>query len=204
MSNARRGRGCSYERMRHGPAPLEEALAIARFLREDTLMAQPVDRGRLELTGEAVPTPAEIQISSEGLGLGAFSVSANGQLVYQSGSTEGSQLIWFDRTGKQIGVLGDPAAYEDLELSPDGKRASVTQAGKGRDIWVYDVARDLRTRFTFDPADEWGSSWSPDGSRIVFNSNRRGHFYLFQKASSGAGTEEVLLEDNLDKFFPSW
>ena len=76
-------------------------------------------------------------------------------LAYQTGpAAAGSQLVWFDRTGKQIGVLGDPAVYSDLELSPDGKRASVSipaQAGT-RDIWLYDVARGLPTRFTFDPA----------------------------------------------------
>jgi Tol biopolymer transport system component len=66
------------------------------------------------------------------------------------------------------------------------------------------VARGLRTRFTFGPADELTSHWSPDGSRVVFNSNRKGHYDLYQKASSGAGTEEVLLEDNLDKYPGSW
>ena len=59
-------------------------------------------------------------------------------------------------------------------------------------------------RFTFDPADAVTSIWSPDGSRIVFNSNRKGHLDLYQKASSGAGTEEVLLEDNLEKYPTSW
>jgi Tol biopolymer transport system component len=66
------------------------------------------------------------------------------------------------------------------------------------------VARGLRTRFTFDPADQLTSIWSPDGSRIVFNSRRKGSLDLYQKAASGAGSEEVLLEDNLDKFPTSW
>ena len=59
---------------------------------------------------------------------------------------------WFDRTGKQIGVLGDSRAYADLELSPDQKRASVsTSSQAGADIWLYDVTRGLPTRFTFGP-----------------------------------------------------
>ena len=129
-------------------------------------------------------------------------------MAYQTGTAAGgSQLTWFDRTGKQIGILGDPAVYGDVELSPDGKRASVSipdQAGKGRNIWLYDVARGLKTRFTFDPAIDAQSIWSPDGSRVVFNSNRKGHFDLYQNASGGSGTEEVLLEDNLDKYPESW
>jgi eukaryotic-like serine/threonine-protein kinase len=178
------------------------------FLREMTLMAQPFDSRRLVFTGEAFPVAEEIQTQPGTPPYGVFSASGNGVLAYQTGTgAAGSQLVWSDRSGKQAGVLGDSARYADLELSPDGKRASVSipdQAGKGRDIWLYDVARALRTRFTFDPANELASIWSPDGSRVVFNSDRKGHLDLYQKASSGAGTEEVLLEDNLDKYPVSW
>jgi eukaryotic-like serine/threonine-protein kinase len=177
------------------------------FLRETTLMAQPFDARRLILTGDAFPIVEQIQTQGTPP-YGVFSASDNGVLAYQTGTaTGGSQLAWFDRTGKQMGVLGDPAPYTDLELAPDGKRASVSipdQAGKGRDIWFYDLGRGLRTRFTFGSADALTSLWSPDGSRVVFNSNRKGHYDLYQKASSGAGTEEVLLEDNLDKYPGSW
>jgi serine/threonine protein kinase len=178
------------------------------FLRETTLMAQPFDARRLALTGDSFPIAEQIQASQTVNPNGVFSASENGVLAYQTGAgTVGFQLVWFDRTGKQISALGDPARYSDLELSPDSKRASVSipdQAGKGRDIWLYDMARGLRTRFTFDPADEFTSVWSPDGSRVVFNSRRRGHLDLYQKASSGAGTEELVLEDDLDKYPTSW
>ena len=43
-------------------------------------------------------------------------------------------------------------------------------------------------------------TWSPDGKRIAFSSNRKGHFDIYQKDSSGAGSEELLLESNFDKF----
>jgi eukaryotic-like serine/threonine-protein kinase len=178
------------------------------FLRETSLMAHPFDRQRLVLTGDAFPIAEQIQTQAAGPPYGIFSASENGVLAYQTGTgAGGSQVVWFDRTGKQVGVLGDSAPYSDLELSADGKRASVNipdQAGKGRDIWLYDVARGLRTRFTFDPADELTSLWSPDGSRVVFNSRRNGHMDLYQKASNGAGAEEVLLQDNLDKYPVSW
>jgi Tol biopolymer transport system component len=113
----------------------------------------------------------------------------------------GSHLAWFDRTGKNTGKLGD-AASNDIELSPDGKRAFVS--GADRDIWIYDTVRSLRTRFTFDPATEASPIWSPDGSRVVFASNRKGRFDLYQKASDGSGKEEVLLEDSLEKSPTSW
>ena len=178
------------------------------FLRETTLMAQPFDAQRLVLTGDAFPIAENIRNSATTNPAGIFSASENAVLVYQTGTaTAGDQLLWLDRTGKQMGALGDATLYSDLELSPDGKRASISitdQAGKGRDIWFYDVARGLRTRFTFGPGTALTSIWSPDGSRIVFNLNRKGHLDLYQRSSSGAGTEEVLLEDNLDKYPMSW
>jgi Tol biopolymer transport system component len=178
------------------------------FLRETTLMAQPFDPRRLALTSSAFPIAEQIQTQGNFPPSGVFSASENGVLAYQAGTaTANSQLVWFDRTGKQIGMLGDPAEYGGIELSPDGRQASVSipdEAGKGRDIWVYDVARGLRTRFTFDRANELASIWSPDGSRVVFDSDRKGHLDLYQKASSGAGAEEMLLEDSLDKYPESW
>jgi serine/threonine protein kinase/dipeptidyl aminopeptidase/acylaminoacyl peptidase len=178
------------------------------FLRETTLMAQPFDARRLTLAAGAFPIAESIQTQGNYPPSGVFSASENGVLTYQAGAaTASSQLVWFDRVGKQIGVLGDAAPYGDLKLSPDGKQAldSIAgEAGKGRDIWLYDVARGLRTRFTFDAANNLESIWSPDGSRVVFDSDRKGHLDLYQKASSGAGPEEVLLQDNLDKYPESW
>ena len=178
------------------------------FLREATLMAQPFDAQRLELAGEAFPVAEQIQLGQNVPPNGFFSASENGVLAYQTGTgAAGSQLVWVDRTGKPLGVLGEPGVYSDIELSPDGTQASVNlpdQSGRNRDIWLYDVARSLKTRLTFDPADELALIWSPDGSRVVFNSRRKGQLDLYQKAADGSGTEDVLLEDNRQKYPVSW
>ena len=184
------------------------------FLREQTLMAQPFDVERLELTGNAGPIAERVTIGGATGMAGGFSVSETGVLAYQTGSVEVggaagllTQLAWFDRSGKQIGVLGDQARSGDLELAPDGRRLAVSlfdRARRGRDIWLFDIARGLRTRFTFDPADELAPVWSPDGRRVVFNARRKGHLDLYQKASSGAGAEEELLADGLDKTPLGW
>jgi Tol biopolymer transport system component len=176
------------------------------FVRETTLMAQPFDAGRLELMGEAFPIAEQVQRHAVGEPLANFSASENGVLVYQTGAAaSGTQLTWFDRTGKQIGVLGEPAQYGDVRLSPDEKRVAVTiPSGGTRDIWVYDVARGVKTRFTFDTTEERAPIWSPDSSRIVVNSNRKGIYNLYLKSASGAGTEAVLLEDNVSKTPLNW
>jgi Tol biopolymer transport system component len=107
-----------------------------------------------------------------------FAVSEAGVLAFQTGrSTGSSRLVWFDRTGKRLGVLGEPARYgSEVHLSPDGSRAAVVAADSGttRDIWIFDVKRGLPTKFTFDPPDEREPIWAPDGNHIVYYSTRSG------------------------------
>ena len=178
------------------------------FLRTSTLMAQAFDTALLELRGEAVPVAEQVQIGGGSGVTGAYTVSENGVLAYQGGSATGllTLLTWADRSGKELGVLGDEAVQPDITVSPDGARASVTifdPARRGRDIWIYDIARGVRTRFTFGD-NESMPVWSPDGSRIVFASSRKGILDLYQKAATGAGGDEVVFADQSAKAPQSW
>ena len=173
------------------------------FLRGNTLMAQPFDTTRLVTTGDAVPLVEQIQTLSIWL-RGVFSVSENGLLVYRAGvQTSGSQLAWFDRGGKPIGTLGEKGLFGTVHLAPDGKNVTVSlldATTRHRDVWLYDATSGLRRRFTFDPAEARESTWSPDSGRIVFSSNRKGAFDLYQKRSDGSGAEELLWADHLNKY----
>jgi serine/threonine protein kinase len=177
------------------------------FNREGALMTLPFDAQRLELTGEEILVAEGVQFNPVNT-RAAFAVSANGVLVYRTANTAAaSSLTWYDRTGKQLGTLGEPALQGDLDLSPDGRRVAVNildQTGRAEDIWIYDVVRGVRERLTFDRADEDTAVWSPDGSRVVFRSNRKGHYDLYLKAADGSGVEEPLLEDIFAKRPGSW
>jgi serine/threonine protein kinase len=168
------------------------------FLRGDTLMAQPFDASNLRLSGEALPVVEHVQ-SAQNSSLAAFSASVSGMLAYAGGSAE-FELSWFDRKGNRIGSLGGAAQFNRLNFSPDRKNLAVSiTTGTNMDIWLYDVARGLPRRFTFDPASELDAVWSPDGQTIVFDSNRKGHFDLYRKSANGSGEEEPLYSDNLEK-----
>jgi Tol biopolymer transport system component len=122
------------------------------------------------------------------------------------GSVEG-RLTWFDRQGKKVGTIGDPGVYRTLSISPDGKRVAVERTDpqtQNRDIWVLDSAGGAGSRFTSDPAWEAFPLWSPDGSRIIFTSNRTGVYDLYQKPSSNTGTEELLYKSSEGKGPTSW
>jgi Tol biopolymer transport system component len=169
-------------------------------------MAQPFDVKRLVLSGDPFPVAEPIQTQLfGGVPSGVFSASVGGVLVYETGGAPaaGSQLAWFDRAGKQVATLGDRGGYADVELSPDGKQASVTMAGSGatssQDVWLIDVARGIRTRLTVDPANDNRAIWSADGTRLVFFSNRQANGELYQRSSNGAGADEVLPADGGNK-----
>jgi Tol biopolymer transport system component len=175
------------------------------FLRDTRLVAQPFDLNRLELTGE--PKPITEQVELVGPSSTAFSVAQSGLLAYQPASGPGSQLAWFDRTGQRQGTLGEPADYGDVALSPDGRRAAVSVLDytlNTRDIWVFDIARGVRTRITFDPADDVTPVWSADGTQLVFGSNREGHFDIYRKSATGVGKEELVLKDDSEKYPTGW
>ncbi len=174
------------------------------FIRSGTLLAQRLDLGLGKLTGDPV-TVADPVTSNLPFNVGALSVSATGLIAYRSGGAGQRQLIWFDRTGKTLGTLGASDANSLLAptLSPDGRRAAVFRVVEGNtDIWLLDATRE--TRFTFDPSLNRFPIWSPDGSRIVFDSNRKGHRDLYLKASNGAGSEELLVESAQDKGVDDW
>ena len=173
------------------------------FPRAGTLMAQRFDATRLALSGEAMAV-AEYVNFNRGVPptgtLAAFVVSDTGVLVFEASRT--SRFVWFDRAGKQIGILGDPARYQSMvHFSPDGTQASVvaTDSQEAENVWLFDVARDVRTPLTVSGRASQ-PIWSPDGQRVVFASQ----LDLYQKLSSGEGAEELLLASDVRKAPESW
>ena len=177
------------------------------FAREQTLMALPFDMASLQTTGEAFPIAERLYFESLTAKV-SFSVSDNGILAYQTGaSSAGISLLWYGRDGEKTSAISQFSVYNDLRISPDGKRiatALIDQKSRTADVWLHEIDRDLWTRFTFDPRIDRWPIWSPDGSQIVFASGRKSHFDLFQRASSGAGSEELLLGSNHDKNATDW
>jgi Tol biopolymer transport system component len=180
------------------------------FVRQGTLLAQPFDSVRSKVTGESFPVGEDVRFAGP-IAQAAFSASTTGILAYRTGTaSEPSQLVWFDRNGKPLSTVSDKVDQAAIALSPDGTRvlASLLDPVRNtRDLAIYDLHDGRRTRFTFDPADEFLSIWSPDGSSVVFQSSRKDdRMDLYRKAASGVGTEELLLADpkNGNSYPTSW
>ena len=160
------------------------------FLREGTLLAQPFDAKRFEIMGDPVSVAEHVRDWS-------FSASHNNELAYESGMMKRqSQLIWFDRGGKQLESVGEPGEYWHLELSPDDRRVVVEKVdANNRNIWTIDLLHGIPMRFTFSPDADIQPTWSPDGSHIVYTSYQGGGAQIYQRMSNGAGNPEVLLKE---------
>ena len=169
------------------------------FMRDQTLMAQPFNPRRMELTGEPAAI-AEGVATNGGTARPLFSVSENGLLVYQSGeATGGWNLFWFDRGGRKTGSVGEAARYFAPVLSPDGTRLAVSifsgLQGTG-DVWIFDLRRGTSTRLTFGPALQQIPVWSPDGKTVFYASSAKGPPHIYAKAADGSGAERPVLESN--------
>ena len=173
------------------------------FVRDQTLMAQDFDPDSLAMTGEAFPVAEDVLVIP-GASLAVFGASANGVLTFQTGSAIAeTTLEWRDRSGRSEGSLGDAALYRLARISPDGGHVMVQvvdiESGT-QDLWVYEVDRGIRTRFTFDPLADVTPVWSPDGETVFFSSNRSGKFDVYRKPLSGVGEAELVAEFERNAF----
>ena len=72
------------------------------------------------------------------------------------------------------------------------------------DIWLLDLQRGTETRLTFDAAGDRAPLWSPDGSEIIFASDRTGVWDLYRKSVNGAKPEEPIGATPGDEFPYQW
>jgi len=170
------------------------------------LVAHPFDAGAGVLTGNPLPLADEIGVNA--VGLADFSASNDGTLAYRSGQTGARRLLWRDRTGREVGQVGELAEYMNASISPDGQRVVVDVIdpdSSNIDLWIQDLERGVASRFTFDAGNDFSPAWSPDGSRIVFSSSRgEGSDALYWKDASGAGEAELLLALEEDIYAGAW
>ena len=172
------------------------------FARDNALVAWRFDPKGLKPVGEPAPVFETVQYGTESNRLVAS--AAGDRLAYQLRSPR-NRLVWVDRKGRELGTLGAVGPYEDVRISPDGRRVAVairdSTQGQNIDVWVLDAARGTGTHVTAERSDEFNPAWFPDGDRLVYVSDRFGFYDLFERPASG-GPEKILLRTKLDKILP--
>ncbi|HEY6263887.1 MAG TPA: protein kinase [Candidatus Acidoferrum sp.] len=179
------------------------------YVHQGTLMVQRFDATALRLIGDALPLAEHVAVNGP-LHCGQFTVSQNGLLAYSTAnqSAVNNRLLWFDRSGKQVGETGAPSNYAGARISPDGQHLAVAMIARNTSevgIWVYDLSRGVETRLTFDDAAGYATPvWSPDGRTIAFSSNRNGALHIYQKPADGTGAISPLVVDDAVEQYPAW
>jgi Tol biopolymer transport system component len=148
----------------------------------------------MTLTGEPVRLVEGIARTPGGSA--AFSAAMGAATIaYRTADSQPTtRLTWFDRAGRAVGWAGQPGAYEDPSLSPDGSRVAVQRwdTAERRSIWIVDADRGTESRLTTN-LDDSAPLWSPDGSGIVYSSARETPPNLYLRSLSGGGAAEDRL-----------
>jgi Tol biopolymer transport system component len=77
-------------------------------------------------------------------------------------------------------------------LSPDGSSLAFSQrTGDGKNLTVWDFARAVATRLTFEKVAVQAPVWSPDSRQLAYQIAGKG---LYRKSISGANQPELLVQ----------
>jgi eukaryotic-like serine/threonine-protein kinase len=139
------------------------------YVRDRTIIAQPFNTSRLQTTGPGLPVTQQEVDRFFDFWQSGFSVSEDGELVFQSAADAPSRLVWYDAAGKEIGQFSE-TGYEGPQFSPTGESLAVYSDDEhnGRHyIRIYDLRRGVSNRLT-EGGNESNPVWSPDGKSIAF------------------------------------
>jgi Tol biopolymer transport system component len=170
------------------------------YIRGTALVAQSISLRTERLDGPILFVAPDAAPGCPGdCGRGSYAASTNGVLAFvKTGGGSPGHLAWFDRTGKMLSALDQPAQVELLNpaVSPDGQHVAANrmdpQTGNW-DIWTIDN-RGVASRLTTNPARDTDPVWSPDGKEVAFVSNRDGPLALYHVAAHQSGTEQRLIQ----------
>jgi len=163
------------------------------------LFAVPFDAARLERSGPPVKLLDGIWTNRR-QGHGAYALSETGTLVVlPMPPSARRQLAWVDRTGHATPLPLEPRAYWTPRVSPEGRRfAVVVEDQEVAQIWIHHLDTGAFSRVTSD-GHNWAPVWSRDGSRLIYTSQRDGHWQLRREALDGHAVSEVLVTSTRDE-----
>jgi len=173
------------------------------------LVSVPFDPSKAVVSGSATVVVSAVGYQPSTY-WGAFSVAHNGTVVHDTSTGAVlSALTWMDRSGKELGRVGEPMVIANPTISPDGRRVAVDisdQKANNVDVWLLSLGQAGNSRFTFDPTEEVVAVWSRDGNTLAYRGIPSTGLSLFLKRASGLEREKAALElSGADDFLPnSW
>jgi serine/threonine-protein kinase len=182
-----------------GTFPQYAPAGYLAYVHRGKLLAVPFDVKALQVRGQPVPVSEDVQES--GFGASQFGLSSQGSLVYVPPNRAQRKLLWVSRNGTEQLLAARAQNYGGFRLSPDGRRVAVEVDDQ---IWLYDLSRDVMTRFTFRGDVNRFPLWSPDGKWLAFQSNKDGPWNVFWQRADGSGEPERLTTSMYENVPVSW
>jgi Tol biopolymer transport system component len=133
-------------------------------------------------------------------------VSPSGTLAFLSGEHPPRHaLVWVDRAGHEEQTVASGGTYLQPRLSPDGRRIALVVRGDDQDdVWLFDLNRRVWDRFTSGGNNSF-PVWTPDGTRLTYNSDRTGSVGIEWKSLDGTAAETLISSERASRNFPfSW
>jgi serine/threonine-protein kinase len=166
------------------------------YVRSGTLFATPFDLKRMTAMGPEAPVVERVSMIGPA-GSADYAFSDSGLLVYVTGATgvsEGTSMGWADRKGNVTPITAERQLWGTGRLSPDGTRIAngLNRPGGEKDVWVFDIARKVSTRLSFDGASD-NPIWTRDGRRLIYGSAKEGKTGLYAVPADGSGSPEQML-----------
>ena len=160
------------------------------YLHDRTIFGIPFDARRVEVTGDPVALVENVTQTGAS-SAGQFGVSQTGSLVYVTAGSMDPQrsLVWVDRQGQEQTLPAAANSYQQPRISPDGGRFVVSDSAN---IWIWSFASETLMRLTNDAAVHYNPAWTPDGRRVVYDSNDGRGTQILRKAADGTGAAEVV------------
>jgi serine/threonine-protein kinase len=163
------------------------------------LMAVPFDWRTLRLAGVPQVVRRNVQ-SSRSVAEAArgvdVSVEADALVTMaRSSSLPLLSLAWIDSGGAINRIPAALQPYRQPDLSLDGTKLVFGLEGistEERDIWTYDLVRDVASRFTTARGEDETPHWSPDGRQIAWSGDRDGKRQLLIAPAGGSVPETKL------------
>ena len=142
-------------------------------------------------------------------GIGAFSVSSNGSLVYlpERPAIADRALVWVDRSGKENALPLPRRPFTISRLSPDGRRIAFTALTSSNaetaDISTYNIATGRARRASFEPYSV-GPIWTPDGLRVTYTSTDGRDWRLLSVPADGTTPPQSVVESHNQIYAAGW
>jgi len=159
---------------------------LAWALPNGVLYAAPFDLGAKRLTQAGKPLGATA-LAILGF-LPPVSIGPGG-LAYAP--TRPRSLVRVARSGVSTVLLATDRTYHNPRVSPNGRRISMDFTEQDRDVWLFDIADSILTKFGFDSSAH-DAEWLPDGSGLLFAAVRGGAIGVFRRRFDARGSADSV------------